>query len=346
MAKRQQKSPANYRAMVKVVRKYAENFDAGAGYDARRVSGWSSSRKAAVTRYYEEILRLTSGPHYVFRTPIKQNLKTIKESTGQSSLPKLKAAIIPTIVSLDQETHKLKAKKPRVSTDPAGFVTIKIGNVERTLLPFSAFGFTQRDFAANPSGVLESVLSATAKRFRSYGVMVGNYFLTAADRSTRVTDASAIRGIINYLVNRYANSGEWVRGLVGFNFKTIKDIRDYRDSERDYKAERAEYTKQIFDAKNKINEREKFIIHVSRYSRVTKKNIRELRGLLTRAINESLDLDRPNMPVIVAASDFRKRMKPGMDFPESVKRVIIAKAKRDIVASENEIKTLIVKRTK
>ena len=117
-----------YRAKLKIVRKFARGFNTSDGYDARKISTWSSARKAAVTRYFNHIYLHTARSHYVYRPRSKKKLDAVKRSTGLP-LPRAKVAFIQ--VPVQEDSRGKLIERPKVTVTKSGQVRIKFRGIRR-----------------------------------------------------------------------------------------------------------------------------------------------------------------------------------------------------------------------
>ena len=77
------------------LRSVARGFDAASGYDLRKISEWSPSQKARVTRYFHELDNLTAQPRKIYRPKNRANLKLAQQYSGHNSGFQFKVALVP-----------------------------------------------------------------------------------------------------------------------------------------------------------------------------------------------------------------------------------------------------------
>ena len=121
--------------MVRVLRRFADGFGAGDGYNLHDVGEWNSARKATVTKYFAEIDRLRSRPNYIFRGRDKEHIERAQEmSQHDPKFKRVKVAFVPFYEPSrggpDPKARKIQFNKETIKTDA--------GYYKRTFVKFDA----------------------------------------------------------------------------------------------------------------------------------------------------------------------------------------------------------------
>lgn len=87
------------REQVRTLRKYANGFKSGEGYNLREWESWTPKQKRKIRETHDAIVGQISRPFKFVRTKDPKKLKAMQEFSGQKVTPKnLKGAFIPTPV--------------------------------------------------------------------------------------------------------------------------------------------------------------------------------------------------------------------------------------------------------
>lgn len=128
---------------VKTLRRYAEGFEAGDGYDLRKIASWSKSKKDRLRRYMKEINQYQSRPVYVYRPRKKAHLRKALKFGQMRPLRDWKAALI---ISPSPE-------KTQIKFDADGDMYLKVNGVtvrefrwdQDDLIKYGVEGYLEED---------------------------------------------------------------------------------------------------------------------------------------------------------------------------------------------------------
>lgn len=223
------KGAINYAQRLKAIRPYV-SFN----YDLR--SPLTSAAKAKISRYYNYIDKLTVRQHQVYRTTNKDNLRAVQRFAQHD--PKrygqIKVAFVP---NAGTERMKLTIGKD-------GRVRGTTGNIAQIEIPLDAEELAQADEDGTLEDYIDSVID-DAPPAKRYVVQAGEFEVPSARSRGFITEYVAD------LMRRYDASkfnpddknshyyGNWMFGLIGYNFHNQDDLAEYRATKRKATKERS-----------------------------------------------------------------------------------------------------------
>lgn len=180
----------------------------------------SSSQKSFITKYHNELERLTRGKPYALQFYRSQNAKRLKaaqELGGQNTkLTKFKVAFIPK-TSTHQKIRFDKNGQPHVVTKYVDAHYIKL-DAEKMI--------EAEDIAEYINDLIADVKSKT------FGIQAGDYEISYTASKSKIGQEVA------KLCGQYSNPdennfyGNWMGGLFAYNFQNQSELNSYRDSKR------------------------------------------------------------------------------------------------------------------
>lgn len=221
--------------------KLASGFEARDGYNLRDIDTWTPAEKAKVTKLWNLVDELTAKPFQIVRKRKAENIRAVQEFAQHESFPpELKVAIIK--VAYPEE-------KATVTVDPQ---TLDVAVTER--------GVTRRthdfeklvDFTAledEPRETIKAMVEA-APESQMYGIQAGKYEVDRTYTKRGVTTA-----IINLMAKYSKKEGynpkdknsshwsNWLKGVVAYEYETVKDASNYLQSEEQAHAAVSRYRK-------------------------------------------------------------------------------------------------------
>jgi len=235
------RSSSEYKSMLATVRTFARGFDASHGYDARHVGAWAPGKKASLTRYFNEIHRLTFRPYTVYEPRQKKNLKAVQNfSQHAPHYPKIKVAFVPGIV------------KPEITVKKSGQVIARDkihGVTKRTVL------FNKIALITDTDVEIRRAIDADLES-KAFRIMAGNFEIG------NVYGRSVLPDTLNRLMARYDNTdknnfyGNWLHGIIGYDFDDRNKFMDFNrellKAKSDIKSERRSIRRKAQYEKYKI----------------------------------------------------------------------------------------------
>lgn len=228
---------AGYLDKLRFIRKFAGGFEATDGYDARNFKNWSSARKAQITKYYNAITAKLSRTHYLYRPRTKAKLKAGLQYTGMSQFKKLRVVILSVPVDMFED-GSYRPVRPRVSFTKAGDMVVNIRGIDRRVLLFEELGYTPEEFAQQPEDVLNDIINRYPAK--SYAIVARDFEVGRGIPNFYSSDsviATVLKLMADYGGEDYdeddPNSsyyGNWLHGLVAYDFKNIREQIDYNKS--------------------------------------------------------------------------------------------------------------------
>lgn len=164
--------------------------------------------KRKIKKYYDEIARLRSRPHVIYRPRSRKAFIAGCEYAGQPPWPGFRAVFIPVMNP---------AQRPRVRISKKGEISIKTDFVSTKVLVFDPLKLV-RDPEKH---VKELIAKSGAKAFN---VKVGD---RGKFEIHQPRDDKTMPRYVNELMERYSNWGEWLYGLTAHTFSEQKTIHDY-----------------------------------------------------------------------------------------------------------------------
>lgn len=231
---RKRRSIHEYQDMLKIVRKYAKGFDASSGYDGREVAHWGPGKKATLTRYFQEIHRLTFRPYTVYAPRKKSNLRPVQEfSQHTEGHPKLKVAFVP---GVEKTEIRVTDEGQVISKDYRHGVTKKTVKFDKLAIVTDTENEIQRVLDRHPE-------------LTDFRIMAGNFEIG------KVYSKRVVPGEIQKLMSRYnveeANNyfGNWLHGIIGYQFETVGGFMDFNRqliaAKQRIKEERAKLSRKV-----------------------------------------------------------------------------------------------------
>lgn len=228
---------SGYLDKLRFIRKFADGFLAKDGYDAREYKKWSSARKGQITKYYNAITAKLSRTHYLYRPRNKARLKAALRYTGMSEYKKLRVVILSVPVDM-LVSGKYRPVKPKITFNKAGDMSVNIRGIDRRVLLFEELGYTPEEFAQQPQEILEDIIEQHPAR--SYAIVARDFevgrgipnFYTRNSVIGTVLKLMADYGKDAFDENDSNSSyyGNWLHGLVAYDFKNVRQQIDYNKS--------------------------------------------------------------------------------------------------------------------
>lgn len=232
-------TPEKYRAAlqgnraqgVEGLRSLARGFDAGDGYDLRRVGDWTAAQKRRVRDYFRRVEQLEAQPKLIVRSKSDKNLRKLQESFhGDVPSKDFKVAFVP-YHEPKTTLPGAKKRKPRVRVQREG-VSIQTRNYERIFMPFN-----QKALVRNPRNEIERAAKGMPGA-SLYFVQVGDN-QTLNGKSIGLIAQDILKWMEQYdgkraLPESSGNKGDnpkhhhwkyWLNGLVGYRLPSGTNIR-------------------------------------------------------------------------------------------------------------------------
>lgn len=228
----QLKTPLELSMTIKSLRRVADGFNANDGYDLRKIA--KQGRKALTNYKYRKlkrfwnIVRETTRRPYVIKRPRKASrLRTLQEVSQHQDFPKgLKVAFLP--ADPDMRTEIKWNKKDQITKLIQH--TTEGNKIVRYDLPFDRVAL-----ATDPIKEISRILNmSNAEQFI---IMSGEHLMFNEGGPRSYVKKRVIDLMNKYDVDKHdcdpddPNSsyfGNWLHGVVGFEFKNILDFQDYR----------------------------------------------------------------------------------------------------------------------
>ena len=242
----------DYIENLKFIRQYTTGFSAKDGYNIRDAANWSPAKKKQITRYNEILRKATTRPTYRYKPRRGDHLQIAKDSAGLTSLPKLNAVPLQVPTRYDR-AGRIVAETPRVLISARGVLRLEFKNFSRNTLLFEDFGITPEMLAVDAAGAVAEMLNQTD--FKRYGVITGEFEKGVGTPDLYLPDE--LLEEILWLMEEYnadeydpddPNSkyfGNWLFGLVGYDFPTLKDTLDYRAAYSRFRTEKEKLNTKI-----------------------------------------------------------------------------------------------------
>ena len=206
--------------------KLFDGFEAADGFNLRYIGEWTAAQKSRVTRAFTAVDKLASRAHKVIRPRNKKNLKRLQQAAQHGKTIKgLKVAFVPVA---DPE-NKIKIKYTKSA------VKIQENKVGKTYIEFD-----KEKLITSPKQEIRAKVDANPARV--YNVGNEHYFI-----NTPLYDVAEVEEEVLRLQNKYNSDrfdpddpnshyhGNWLDGLIGYNYETRADGLDYRGARRIYK---------------------------------------------------------------------------------------------------------------
>ena len=339
---------STYSVKLKLIRPFTIGFLSSDGFDLRDLDQWSSAKKASVNRYYNLIQRLTTRAYYVYRPRSKKRLHAIRRSMGVEDYRKLKVGIIQVPTRYDERGKRVRIK-PKLTFRKDGTVSIKIRNVTRETILFEEYGITPEILAQDPELVGWGIQQETD--YEQYTIMAGEFevgkgvpkFLRNGDLVAEIAKLVESYGADKFDPNDKNSHffGNWLFGLIGYNFEHNEDLFNYIDSLEKYKKEREVINKKIKSYKQYIEKLEEHIKLINKRSLLQGPLSRLISTALTEASKETNSKTRLNN--IKKMKEYNKKNR-GKPIHSDVRKFILDYKADQIERMEEKINQLIFKR--
>ena len=223
------KGQINYAQRLKAIRPYVD-FD----YDLRKPL--SSAAKAQITRYYGYIQKLTVRPHQIYRSTDPDKLRAVQRFAQHDPKKhqRLKVAFVP---NAGGERMKLRI-------DKNGRVHGKTGNIAQVEIPLDPLELAEADANGEAMEYIDAAIDA-APPAKRYVVQAGEFEVPAAKHRNFITEYVA-QLMAKYGADKYSEDdknshyyGNWMFGIIGYNFHNQAQLDDYRSTKRRLTKERA-----------------------------------------------------------------------------------------------------------
>lgn len=216
------KGAINYAQRLKDIRPFVD-FN----YDLRKPL--SSAAKAQISKYYGYIQKLTVREHQVYRSTNKDNLRAVQRFAQHDpkKYNRIKVAFVP---NAGTERMKLTIGKD-------GRVRGTTGNISQIEIPLDAEALAEHDEDGTLEEYIDSVID-DAPPAKRYVVQAGEFEVPSARSRNFITEYVAD------LMRRYDASkfnpddknshyyGNWMFGLIGYNFHAQSQLDEYRATKR------------------------------------------------------------------------------------------------------------------
>lgn len=215
-----------YKLAVKLLRSYVSGLKPSDGYDLRFIDQWTSAMKGRVTRAFKAVDKLRARPHKVVRPRRADHLKRLQEaSQHKRKIKGLKVAFVP--VADPEEPVKISYRKDAV--------VVKQRRVGKWYVKFN-----KKNLLTDPDAEIRRVLAKHPARV--YNIGAEHYFIRDPLYSIQEVQREVERLQNKYNDEKYdpddTNSkfhGNWLDGVIAYNYETPADGRDYRAIRRRYK---------------------------------------------------------------------------------------------------------------
>ena len=267
------KDTSDYIYALRYIRPFTRGFDPAGGYDIRSAAHWTSAKKASITRYDDIIRRLTATPYYLYRPRNEERLREALKMRGVESYRKLKVGFIPV-------PYDPKGKvRPKITYGKRGLrVKVESHGSAREYLLFENFGVTKEHFLTDPEGALEIIFAKT--NFNFYNILCGeNELGKGAPEMMKPAD---LYTTFVALLEKYGDAdtydpddpgssyvGNWLFGLIGYQFKTVKQAEKYVISRLDFSNARKKYNTKKKNILTAIEKIESDIVRINRHARIS-----------------------------------------------------------------------------
>lgn len=209
------------------LRDVASGFDAKHGYRLADFDEWTPAQKAKITKYHNELQRMTAQPWTIHHERSSTKREKMNEVLGYDTGYKFKVVILPYVKKVDKRGREVK---PKVSLTKQG--AVRVGNKWYNKVSVQ---LNQVALARNSKAEVARVLEAVpdAQRFtiltNPHNEMPGLY-----DRSLiadRVRQLMLKYDGIKPLPRGSGNAGDspkhhkwtlWMHGLVGYEFPNLR----------------------------------------------------------------------------------------------------------------------------
>ena len=232
----------HYAYMLRKIRPFVTGFGAKEGYNLRNVGEWTRGQKAQVTKYYKALSQLAARPFHVYTSRDKDKVAQARRITDQDpSLKKIKGALVP--VSTFGE-------KPHISVTDRGTMEATTDRMQKLWFDWDFYGITPEEIAIDPEGATQAVIDQQPPGVL-YGIQTGQYEFGKG--VPLLFPEQRIASEVAKLVSKYSadngydpddsNSswfGNWLFGLTGYRFPSVKDRTAWVRSTRAYAERRRE----------------------------------------------------------------------------------------------------------
>ncbi len=215
-----------YKLAVKLLRPYVEGLEASDGFDLRYIDEWTPAQKGRVTRTFEGVDKLRARPHKVVRPRRPDHLKRLQEAAQHKRQIKgLKVAFMP--VADPEQPVKITYTKQAVK--------VKQKRVGKWYIKFNK----KRLLTDPDKEVRQKVAKHPAK---VYNIGAEHYFIrdplySAAEVAKEVKRLQEKYNEQDYDPDDPNSSyhGNWLDGLIAYNYDTPKEGREFRQARTAYK---------------------------------------------------------------------------------------------------------------
>jgi hypothetical protein len=194
----------------------------------------SSAAKAQISRYYAYIQKLTVRPHQVYRTKNSDNLRAVQRFAQHdpTKYQRLTVAFVP----------NAGAERMKITIDAKGRVHGKAGHIGQVEIPLDPYELAAADADGEALEYIDAAIDA-APPAKRYVVQAGEFEVPAAKSRQFITEYVA-QLMAKYGADKYNEDdknyyGNWMFGIIGYNFHSQAQLDDYRSTKRRLTKERA-----------------------------------------------------------------------------------------------------------
>lgn len=219
----------DYKEMAKILRPFAKEFRAAAGYRLADVDDWTPNQKRQLTRYYKKGVMLASKSFQPYSSSDAESMREVAELAGQKGFPKFNQVFVAappnTNLHYDKRTGSITATGERTS---------------QTAFYWDQFGVTEDQLTADPQGTVTAVLKQIGAA--KYSIKAGEYSVGKGVPLIYTPGPAARR--VAQLMEKYSKDefdptdpnshywGNWLTGVDSYEFESREDEHDLINSLR------------------------------------------------------------------------------------------------------------------